>query len=667
MRLVRGLAFYLLGVFGIICISVFPTFFANTGLSNPMGYFKDLGAFIFTFIQADSWIYLVPGSPVEFSLIGTLWGPYIYSMQILLAALLLGFSLAFLLAFLTNFLPKGIIQVVKRVLDFLESVPDIVIAAILQLFVVFVFKTYDVDLFNAASYRDERAYFAPIVTLSILPMISLFKILLLMIEEEFLKDYVGFLKSKGISEIGILLRHVLKNILPIAFHHSKIIIWATLSSQFVIERIFNVNGLTSHIVNSFTPMTISVALILLFTPFFLFFQLIERWINQDPITNQQLMMKKKLSFQPWQLIKGILHFNWRESKPWTPIVIFFNHMKNYKFAIGSLFFIGIISCSVIYSVATDNHIDEELIVYEDDGVTIKSVPPHPPTEPFLLGSDKAGQSIFDKLLIGAKYTLTFALIIALLRVFIGLIGGIIYAFTLGPRRQNWVAKMVDSIHFLPLSVIAYLLLAPILIEQMNGFSYTLTERIVFEVIILTILVVPLTSVLLGNEMKRVLQYEFILSAEVLGGSRFHIFWHHVLPHIGARMTILFGQQVIQVLLIFMHLGVFDFFFGGTDISFGMMDSPPRSITYEWSGLIGSNMIATHSGKYWLIAWVLLAFTLSIFAMQLIIQGVKELQQAKVGVTYKFRKRKMRNGSKGNLAPEYQSNTESFQWVEKDRR
>ncbi|WP_404456160.1 ABC transporter permease subunit [Virgibacillus necropolis] len=672
MKFIRVGVFYLLGVFGIICISVFPQFFADAGLSNPLGYFEALGDFLLTFIQPASWVYQVPRSPGEFSLVGTLWEPFIYSMKILLGALLLGFSLAFIFAFFANFLPQKILQGIKRVLDFLESIPDIVIAALLQAFVIYVYKTYGLELFRVASYMDKQAYLGPIITLAILPMVSLFKIILLMIEEEFLKDYVGFLKSKGIQKMGILLRHVLKNILPTTFHHSKVIIWATLSSQFIIERIFNVHGLTFYVVGSFQPMTIAVALILLFTPFFLFFQLIDLWLNQDPLYNHQIKMNKRHSFQPFQYIKnmftGMKHVNWYRFKPWAPIQIFLTHMKNYKFAIGSLFFIGLISYSLIYSITTDNHIDKVGILYEDDGVSIKSTPPHAPTEPFLLGSDGAGYSIYDMLVIGAKYTLIFAIIIAVLRVFIGLIGGVFYAFAFGPRRQNWIEKMVDSIHFLPLSVIAYLLLAPILMEQFGGFAYSFTERIVLEIIILTVLVVPLTSMLLGNEMKRILNYEFIMSAKVLGGSRFHIFWRHILPHIGTRMTILFGQQFIQVLLIFMHLGIFNFFFGGTNRDFGMMPSPPRSITYEWSGLIGNTMHALSSGRYWLIIWVLLAFMLSIYAMQFIIQGVKEIQQTKVGVVYKFRKNKRKGKTKvQSEASKFQPTTESFQRAEHDKR
>ncbi|MGP4108202.1 ABC transporter permease subunit [Virgibacillus sp. L01] len=670
-KLAKLLFFYTLGVFGIICISVFPQFFQTSGLSNPLNYFKDLGTFLVKFVQPESWVYQVPNSRGEFPLLGTLWEPFIYSMQILIGALLLGFVLAFSFALFTNFLPKKILHIVKRLLDFLESIPDIVIAAVLQMIVIYVKQTYEIELFQVATYLDDKAYAGPIVTLAILPMVSLFKILLLMIEEEFTKDYVIFLKSKGIKKFSVLVRHILKNILPTTFHHTKIILWATLSSQFIIERIFNVHGFSFFIIESFTPMTIAVSLILLFTPFFLIFQLVDLWTGQDmSFTGDDTPPRSRLSFfSIKELLVRFRNIKWRRFgfRPWKPVLapfmVFFRHMKNWKFAIGSLFFIVIISYSVFYPITTDNHIDKARIVYESDGVTIKSTPPHPPPDPFLLGSDSLGFSISDMLVIGAKYTLIFALIIAFLRVAFGMVGGILFSFGLGPKQQNWIEKTVDSIHFLPLSLIAYLLLRPILMEQFNGFAYTFTERILFEIIILTILVVPLTSVLSGNEMKRVLNSEFIKSARVLGGSNFHIFWKHVLPHIGPRMTILLGQQFIQVLLIFMHLGIFNFFFGGTNKTFGAVQDPPRSITYEWSGMLGSTTNALSSGKYWIVAWVLIAFILSIFAMQFIIQGVKEIQQTKVGVIYNLRKMNKKRYKRDTAnKTDYTINSESFRMV-----
>ncbi len=405
---------------------------------------------------------------------------------------------------------------------------------------------------------------------------------------------------------------------------------------------------------------------MLFTPFYFFFELVDIWLKEEPIHTYEL--RKTPWWEKWRgryladwikrsmgnIVYSIKNLKIRKVNPLRPfitlLILFGSHMKNWKFALGSLFFIITIGYSVYYSVTTDNHVDQVRLHYAEDGVTLISKMPHAPTEPFLLGSDRRGFDLFDQIVIGAKYTLVFALLIALLRVMGGLLFGIIYAFHLKPRVQHWLGKMIDSIHFLPLSLVAYILLAPILMPTMAGYTYSFTERILLEIVILTILVVPLTTVLLGKEIKRVLDYEFIASAKILGGSRFHLFWRHILPHLGPRLTILFGTQFIQVLLIFIHLGVFDFFFGGTEISFFPGGDPPSSITYEWSGLVGQiGRTAIRGGMYWFL-WILVAFMLAIFAMQLIIQGVKEVQQVKVGVLHKLPKTRLKKAKNNTKNP-----------------
>jgi peptide/nickel transport system permease protein len=683
LKIVRSITYYILGILSIFCLSVFPQYFSTRENPDASGYFEQLFSFGKDLFKPETWIYKFERSIAGGAPMMDIIGPaFIYSMQILLGALLAGFSIALLLALGSAFLPKVVLSPVKRLLDVLESVPDLILATLLQVLSIVIFKTFGVDLFLVASFK-EKAYFAPIVTLAILPLVSMFKILILMIEEEFLKVYVTFVKSKGINKFNILIRHILKNIMPLSFHHIKIIIWGTLSSQFIIERVFNVHGLTFYLLDNFQPITIFITLGLIFTPFYFLFQLVDFWLKED----QTLSFETRRSSwrHKWRvgnmaggakrffenILFSLQSINLRKISPFRPFInvlfTFGRHMKNWKFALGALFFIITISYSIIYSVTTDNHVDQVRLYYAEDGVTLLGAAPHAPTKPFFFGSDKLGYSLFDQLVIGAKYTLIFALLIALLRVLGGLLFGVIYAFHLGPRTQQWLGKLIDSIHFLPLSLVAYILLAPILMPAFTGFSYeftyTFTQRILLEMFILTILVVPLTSVLLGKEIKRVLDYEFIASARVLGGSRFHLFWRHIFPHIGPRLTILLGTQFIQVLLIFIHLGIFKFFFGGTKLDFDPMGAdPPMSITHEWSGLIGElgrTIIA--SGRFWYL-WILVAFMLAIFAMQLIIQGVKEVQQVKVGVLYTFPKARKVKVEQASEVPSYQITKNSFKVI-----
>ncbi|WP_430789671.1 ABC transporter permease subunit [Virgibacillus flavescens] len=666
MRIFKLLLFYLLGVVGIAVVSMLPLI-VYSKIWNPIRIIDLFFRFVEQLMDPETWLYSVPWTVnvVKVPLLEILWEPYLYSMQILLAAVFIGLSLAFIFALTANFLPKYLLHPIKRVLDFLETIPDLMIAILLQALSVYVYKTFAVDIFRVATLGDDKAYLAPIITLAILPMVSMFKILLLMIEEEFLKDYVSFLQSKGIKKFRIITIHVLKNIMPSSFHHMKIIIWATLSSQFVIERMYNINGFTYFLVENLVPVNSAISLFMIFTPFYFFFQIIDLWINPEELHSYAIEKKERWwkKWRPAELKGWLLRFksnvifsmkrlDIRKLRPWRPVTYLFvvlaKHLKNWKFAAGCLFFIVVIGYSLFYSITTDNHVEQVKFLFADDGSLI-SAPPHKPTEPFLIGSDRYGFSLFDQIVVGAKYTLLCGLLIAVLRVFGGLLFGLFYAFKLKPRAQQWFSKMVDSIHFVPLSVIAYILLSMIIFGSRGVITESIADKVAVEVVILTVLVIPLTTILIGKDINRVMQNEFIMSATVLGGGKLHIFRNHILPHIGPRMAVLFGQQFIQVLLIFIHLGVYNIFLGGTIIESGMLAGPPQTVTYDWSSLISINRYAFKAGEYSLLAWVLLAFILSIFAMQLVIQGVKEVQQAKVGVI--FRAQKWKNRKKTISQPE----------------
>ncbi|EOR24526.1 ABC-type transport system permease [Niallia nealsonii AAU1] len=660
-KFVKLIIYYLLGVIAILVLSVFSQYFQMREFSEGKSYFSTFASFLTKeFFQLDRWVYTLNGVD-EKPILDVLWPAFIYSMEILFGAILLGFGIAFILALFAFFLPNFLLQPIKRFLDLIESIPDIVIATLLQALVLFIFAQTGVEIFQVATY-SEKAYLGPIITLSIVPAVSLFKILLLMMEEEYLKMYVMFARSKGLHDFPILWKHIIRNIIPVSFHHMKIIIWGLLSSQFIIERLFNVHGLTHFLVANFTPITITVSLLLIFTPFFIIFQIVDMIVIKEEEKTRDVKReswKQKWSVSNLQLslriicidIKNSLqHFNWKKISSIRPIIwlgkIIGLHMKNWKFAVGSLFFIITIGYSLIYSVTTNDYVEKQNLLYAEDGATLIAASPFAPTKPFFFGSDKFGYSIFDQIVVGAKYTLIFGLLIAFLRVIGGLLLGIIYSFYLKHSAQQWLAKMIDSIHFMPLSLIAYILLRPILLPGFDGFSYSFAERVFLETMILTMLVIPLTTILLGKEINRVLEYEFIASAQVMGGGKFKVFIRHILPHLGPRLTILFGQQFIQVMLIFMHLGMFNYFFGGTKLSMEpMFSDPPKSSTYEWSGLIGQiGREALGSGRYWYL-YILVPFIIAIFSMQLIVQGVKEIQQVKIGVAFKSLKLRKKKGER----------------------
>jgi peptide/nickel transport system permease protein len=611
--------YYSLGLIGILAVSIAPQAFTERGMYNFIGYFEEFIKFIFYFIEPENWIYYYKNQPVE--LLEFLWGPYLYSLKILGGALAIGLGLALILNLITVFLPRWLTVPIKKLLNLLETVPDLMFAFLLQLFIVFIFKKFGIELMLFTAYGEETVYLAPMITLAVIPMISFFRILLLITEEEFLKPHIEFAQSKGLSKWKIFRSHVMKNVSPSFFYHGKIIIWGMLSSLFIIETIFNTRGITYFVTDDFRPIVIAVSLILIFTPFFVIYQGVYLWVNDGSGEDLTKYKKDRNHFREWRI------WLWAA----TLRKLWWQHMHNPKFAAGfSMIFIMIVY-SFIFPLFKEKPINFINYMKNDEGRII-SAPPHPPSKEMILGSDFFGYSIMDQMIVGAKYTLLFALIVAFLRVVGGFYLGVVYHFHLKEYRKNWLDRMVDSIHFLPLSLIAYLLLRPVLWgSPAQGFQNSIFERLIFEAILLTILVLPLTTVLIGNELKLIGKKDFVLSAKLLGGSNKHLLWTHLFPHLAPRLFIIFGHQFIQTLLILVHLGLFHLFLGGTIITGGDMPDPPKTGTFEWSGLISSARYSLMTGKYWVVLAPLAAFMIAIIAMQLIVQGVKEIQQKKVGL------------------------------------
>lgn len=206
------------------------------------------------------------------------WEPYFYSVSIFLSAFLLSILMGIFLAYLTHLLPSGWSTFILRATNLLESTPDIFILIVIQYSVIFILKETGVLLFPIVG-SQEKVYFVPIVTLSILPTIMLFRIIYLLVSDEYGKPYVDLIKSRGMSKHSIFFIHVLRNISFSLLNHSKSIILFLLSSLIVFERLFNIYGIT-HFILSFSQMdVICFSLIMFYLPVFVLLILIRLFVD----------------------------------------------------------------------------------------------------------------------------------------------------------------------------------------------------------------------------------------------------------------------------------------------------------------------------------------------------------------------------------------------------
>ncbi|WP_409253312.1 ABC transporter permease subunit [Bacillus sp. SCS-153A] len=573
MKIIKIGSSTLFGLIGIILVSCIPTFFENGGNLNFQLYFQNVWSVIQAIITPSEWSFrkqVTIGNYREMPLFEYIFNDYVYSMTILLSSLLIAVVMGAILALSMFFLPRK--TILHRTLNSLEAIPDLVYIFALQLLVVWFFKKFGVLIFDFVYLGEERIYLAPIISLSILPTILFFKVILLLLEEEWNREYVQLAKSKGMNKFYILIHHCVRNIKKNLIIQSKPVVWATISSLLVVEYLYNFYGVVRLVLFDNRPFIIAVALALLFVPFFLFYSIIQVVFKIE---------EKQLQFSENEILfKRIRLFSWDTSQlsgrkllnrslsfSKNVFSAFLQLLRRPKFLLGFIFIFGFVIISVAHPYIKDVPI-ERVGVYVDESGEYQA-PPHPPGKT-LLGTDTYGYSFFDILITGAKYTILVSGLIALMRVLSGYILTIPYIFLFEKKTKFIISKIADGMQFIPLTLIAYILLVKVVIflERDKQLAESLIlENALLEIGILIIFVIPIMLNTLGNEADLILKKDFIQSAIALGGSKTHIFMKHITPHLLPRMIFLFGQQMILVLQVLMHLGVFKIFFGGA-ISMG---------------------------------------------------------------------------------------------------
>ncbi|MGD6840787.1 hypothetical protein ACQCVL_30970, partial [Bacillus thuringiensis] len=111
---------------------------------------------------------------------------------------------------------------------------------------------------------------------------------------------------------------------------------------------------------------------------------------------------------------------------------------------------------------------------------------------------------------GAKFTIVIGLIISLLQVVLAFSLSVLF-INFFQKVQRAFEELVESMVYIPMAVIAFMLLSPIsfvIDEPEKAFVKVLS----IQIFILTLIGIPPLIVVLSKEIKKVLQEEFVLSA-----------------------------------------------------------------------------------------------------------------------------------------------------------
>ncbi|UPM52569.1 peptide ABC transporter permease [Gottfriedia acidiceleris] len=299
--------------------------------------------------------------------------------------------------------------------------------------------------------------------------------------------------------------------------------------------------------------------------------------------------------------------------------------KYFPIIIGSFIILGLITFSFIYTYFIKDTIKSApALLYNAEGKLIDTYG-YPPSWKYLFGVDRFGRDVFWMVIDGAKYTLSIAIVVGLMRVILGGFLGSFFGF-MNQRLLKIIEPILNAFRFVPAVIIIF----PFF-ERLNDVPEVAKEKtIALQIALLIIISIPVLMNSIGEEVRAFLKNDFITSSRIIGARNGWIRRKHVIPYLQSRILLLFVQQTIQTLFLLTQLGVFKLFIGGVKVlSLDINVDRPMSQANEWSGMIGANYIELSIDK-WVIVGPSIAFIVSIFAFNLIKLGIERLMENQTG-------------------------------------
>lgn len=273
----RTLAHILSIILCILCLGAFISLFQGKINLSFSSFWQNFTHLVYTLTHPDTMTFQTESFAHEtkYDVFPDFFGFYFYTLTILFLGFLLslGFAILWILITFQLSLKKRLLLIRSSTL--LESVPDVFVIVLAQLFFVYLFKKTGILVFEVVG-GSERPYALPLLTYSILPTIFLYRTLMLIFEDELMKPYVELATGKGLTGFHVLMRHVFRNSVVSLINHSKMIISFMFSNLIMLEILFNTYGLTWFVINHPAYEIATISVILMFIPLFLLEEVVKK-------------------------------------------------------------------------------------------------------------------------------------------------------------------------------------------------------------------------------------------------------------------------------------------------------------------------------------------------------------------------------------------------------
>ncbi len=227
------------------------------------------------------------------------------------------------------------------------------------------------------------------------------------------------------------------------------------------------------------------------------------------------------------------------------------------------FLVGIVAL-IGPSLAPRDPLEENLIIKVGEKWYI---PPFDPLTPgFPLGSDEYGRDLFSRLLWAVRPTMTLVLIVATVRLTMGVLIGMVTGWSSG-RLGHFLETLIET----SLSV-------PVLLVALGTIALIGTELGIWAFIIgLSLTGWVETAQQVSTQTRIVSRQVYIEAARALGASSKSILFQHILRQITPMLLMLYAFEVSNTLMVTAGLGFLGYYIGG-DVWVDVSDFVARRIS-----------------------------------------------------------------------------------------
>ena len=225
-----------------------------------------------------------------------------------------------------------------------------------------------------------------------------------------------------------------------------------------------------------------------------------------------------------------------------------------------------------------------------------------PSEIFPLGTDQLGRCLLSRLLYGARTSLGVTCLVLFITIFIGTVIGTVSGLFAGKWPDKLLTAFCEVILAFPGLILALVisgLLGPGILNVMLAIalvSWAKYARVV-------------RSLVIG-----IREADYIKAAKVSGTDGFHIVTRHILPNIGGAIGTIVVTDIGSTILRFAGLSFIGLGAQAPEAEWGMMINEARLYMAKMPSLI---------------IYPIIAVTISVFAFQLISDGLRDKLDDKV--------------------------------------